>query len=85
VQDNFTAPQFFSLALLQKNIMISQQLLDIIVCPQCKGPVVLSDTADALLCSTCQLYYEIQDDIPIMLIEEAKAIPRQHTIAQEKY
>ena len=65
--------------------MISQQLLDIIVCPQCKGPVLLTETKDALLCPACQLCYEIQDDIPIMLIEEAKAISPQTTLAQEKY
>ena len=65
--------------------MISQQLLDIIVCPQCKGPVLLTETEDALVCSACQLCYEIHDDIPIMLIEEAKASPAQNKIVREKY
>lgn len=50
---------------------ISQQLLDILVCPQCKGDLELTATEDGLTCHTCRLHYLIQDDIPIMLIEEA--------------
>lgn len=52
--------------------MISPKLLDIIACPKCKGPVQLTEAQDGLACPTCQLIYEIRDDIPIMLIEEAK-------------
>ena len=57
--------------------MISQQLLDIIVCPKCKGPVQLTENQDGLACAACQLLYEIRDNIPIMLIDEAKALPPQ--------
>ena len=57
--------------------MISQKLLDIIACPKCKGPVQLTQTEDGLVCSTCQLVYEIRDSIPIMLIEEAKPLDTQ--------
>lgn len=57
--------------------MISQQLLDIIVCPKCKGPVQLTENHDGLVCAACHLLYEIRDDIPIMLIDEAKALPPQ--------
>jgi len=51
--------------------MIKQELLDIIACPKCKCPVRLNEKKNGLICETCQLIYEIRDDIPIMLIDEA--------------
>ncbi|MCW5201215.1 Trm112 family protein [Desulfobulbus sp. F4] len=54
--------------------MISQKLLDIIACPECKGPVQLTEAQDSLACLACKLAYEIRDGIPIMLIEEAKPL-----------
>ena len=54
--------------------MIKQELLDIIACPKCKGTVQLNDEKDGLICQACQLVYEIRDDIPIMLIDEAKPL-----------
>ncbi len=51
---------------------IDQSLLDILVCPKCKGDIHLNDTQDGLICEQCCLLYEIRDDIPIMLIEEAQ-------------
>ena len=54
--------------------MLNTDLLDILVCPKCKGPVVLTETKDGLRCGACKLEYEIRDDIPIMLIEEARKI-----------
>jgi len=53
---------------------ISQELLEILACPQCKGNIYLNDTQDGLICDHCKLLYEIKDDIPIMLIEEAKTL-----------
>jgi uncharacterized protein YbaR (Trm112 family) len=53
---------------------ISKDLLEILACPQCKGDVVLNKTGDGLVCNKCKLLYEIKDDIPIMLIDEAKKI-----------
>jgi len=53
---------------------IDKELLDILACPKCKGDVVLTDTGDGLVCNACRLLYEIQDDIPVMLIDEAKKI-----------
>lgn len=50
---------------------IDQHLLDILVCPQCKGPLVLVEGGRGLLCDKCQLKYPVRDDIPIMLVEEA--------------
>ena len=53
---------------------VSKELLDILACPKCKGDINLNDTADGLICDKCRLLYEIRDDIPIMLIDEAKPI-----------
>jgi len=53
---------------------INQELLDILACPQCKGEIHLNEAQDGLICEACRLVYEIRDDIPIMLIEEAKPL-----------
>ena len=53
---------------------ISQELLEILACPKCKGDIYLNETEDGLICEKCRLIYEIKDDIPIMLIEEAKPL-----------
>ena len=54
--------------------MIKQELLDILACPKCKGPVQLNAEKNELICQACKLVYEIRDDIPIMLIDEAKPL-----------
>ena len=53
---------------------ISKELLDILACPKCKGEIYLNDSGDGLICDECKLLYEIKDDIPIMLIDEAKSL-----------
>ena len=53
---------------------LSKDLLDILACPKCKGDIHLNEKKDGLICDHCQLLYEIRDDIPIMLIEEAKPL-----------
>ncbi|KJS32120.1 MAG: hypothetical protein VR64_08415 [Desulfatitalea sp. BRH_c12] len=53
---------------------IDKQLLDLLVCPKCKGDIHLNAQQDGLICDRCRLLYEIRDDIPIMLIEEAKPV-----------
>jgi uncharacterized protein YbaR (Trm112 family) len=53
---------------------INPELLEILACPQCKGEIHLNDAQDGLICDACRLVYEIRDDIPIMLIEEAKPL-----------
>ena len=52
--------------------MIKKELLDILACPKCKQAVKLNEQKDGLICENCRLLYEILDDIPIMLLEEAK-------------
>ena len=53
---------------------ISQDLLNILACPKCKGELRLTDKQDGLICDACKLRYPIKDDIPIMLINEAERI-----------
>jgi uncharacterized protein YbaR (Trm112 family) len=59
------------MALEKLGMPISQELLEILACPQCKGEIHLNPAADGLVCDTCRLMYPIRDDIPIMLIDEA--------------
>ncbi len=54
--------------------MLNKDLLDILACPKCKGPVKTTAKEDGLICDACQLLYEIRDGIPVMLIDEAKEI-----------
>jgi len=51
---------------------ISKELLDILVCPACKAPVQLVADGQGLKCGQCKRVYPIKDDIPVMLVDEAK-------------
>jgi uncharacterized protein YbaR (Trm112 family) len=53
---------------------LNSELLEILACPQCKGDIRLNPTEDGLICDQCRLLYEIKDDIPIMLVDQAKPI-----------
>jgi uncharacterized protein YbaR (Trm112 family) len=53
--------------------VVSEELLQILACPKCKGKVELVENGTALQCEACRLRYPIVDGIPVMLIEEAKA------------
>ena len=54
--------------------MLNKDLLDILACPKCKGPVKPTDQEDGLICDACRLLYEIRDGIPVMLVDEAKKL-----------
>lgn len=56
------------------------KLIDILVCPVCKGPLVYRDAAHELICKPCRLGYQIRDDIPIMLEEEARKLPPEEEV-----
>jgi len=58
---------------------VSEKLLEILVCPKCKGDLVLTQSGDGLICHACSLKYEIRDDIPIMLIDEAISLEDKDT------
>ena len=51
---------------------LSKELLDILVCPKCKGPLRYDEGKNRLYCDTNKLAFRIEDDIPILLIEEAE-------------
>jgi uncharacterized protein YbaR (Trm112 family) len=53
---------------------LSPDLLAILVCPRCKGELEHRlEPDEVLVCSKCRLIYAVEDDIPIMLIDEAKS------------
>jgi hypothetical protein len=52
--------------------MLSKDLLDILVCPACKQPLAYSGEKQTLKCTGCHRVYPIRDEIPILLVDEAK-------------
>jgi len=53
---------------------LAPDLLQILVCPKCKGKLEhRSAPSEELVCHACRLRYAVEDDIPIMLIDEAKS------------
>ncbi len=54
--------------------MLKRELLDILVCPKCKGELEYDTKKEELLCHKCKLAYQVKDDIPIMLIDEARKL-----------
>ena len=50
---------------------ISRDLLAILACPKCKGPLEHREKESSLVCPACKLRYAIRDGIPIMLLDEA--------------
>jgi len=55
--------------------MVSKDLLEILVCPACKKPLVLKENGESLKCTQCRRVYPVRDDIPIMLVDEAVVEP----------
>jgi len=56
--------------------MIAQDLLDILVCPVCKKPLLLrKEPGESLKCTACRRVYPVRDNIPIMLVDEAVIDP----------
>lgn len=53
---------------------MDKKLLDILVCPVCKGPLYYKKPAAELICRADRLAFPIRDDIPVMLEEEARAL-----------
>lgn len=56
---------------------MDSKLLDILVCPICKGPLVLRKDAHELVCRADRLAFPIRDGIPVMLAEEARKLPAE--------
>lgn len=59
---------------------MDKKLLEIIACPVCKGPLLFRKDAQELVCKADRLAFRIENDIPVMLAEEARAIPVDEAI-----
>jgi len=53
---------------------MDKKLLDILVCPLCKGKLEYSESENELVCHFDKLAYPVRDDIPVMLEEEARSL-----------
>jgi uncharacterized protein YbaR (Trm112 family) len=56
------------------------KLMQILVCPVCKGPLVYKKPQGELICKPCRLAYPVKDDIPVMLEDEARKLPDSEEI-----
>jgi uncharacterized protein YbaR (Trm112 family) len=54
--------------------MLDQKWLAILVCPKCRGDLEYRAGQNELICHACKLRYEVRDDIPILLLDEAKPL-----------
>ena len=57
------------------------KLLDILVCPLCKSPLVYRKAQQELICKADRLAYKIDDDIPVMLVDEARKLSAEEAEA----
>jgi len=60
---------------------VDPRLLEILVCPICKGPLLHRKDARELVCRADRLGYPVKDGIPVMLEEEARKLPPEEEIA----
>lgn len=58
------------------------RLLEILVCPVCKGPLDYRKAQQELVCKPCRLAYAVKDDIPVMLEEEARQLSAEEAAGQ---
>jgi uncharacterized protein YbaR (Trm112 family) len=54
---------------------MDKKLLDILACPICKGALIYKKDENELICKLDRLAFPIRDDIPIMLVDEARELP----------
>ena len=57
------------------------KLLEILVCPLCKGPLVYKKGNSELICKADRLAYPVKDGIPVMLEEDARKLPPEEEVA----
>ena len=53
---------------------VAPELKEILACPKCKGELEFHEEKQEIVCKTCSLVYRIEDDIPVMLVDEAKPL-----------
>ena len=56
------------------------KLLEILVCPLCKGPLVYHKEQQELICKPDRLAFPVRDDIPVMLEDEARKLPAEEQV-----
>ena len=60
---------------------MNKNLLDIVVCTICKSHLQLDEAKDELICKVDKLAYPIRNDIPVMLVDEARSLSPEEAIA----
>jgi len=60
---------------------MDKKLLDILVCPICKGKLAYDKKAAELICRVDRLAYPVRDDIPVMLVDEARQLPADEEVS----
>ncbi|MFN4013179.1 MAG: Trm112 family protein [Aquificaceae bacterium] len=63
--------------------MISKDLLEILACPKCKGDLIYDQERNVLICNSCKVFYPIEEDIPILLIDYAKPLEELQKASRE--
>jgi uncharacterized protein YbaR (Trm112 family) len=53
---------------------VAKELLDLLVCPKSKAPLTYDPAHNALICEQSQLVYRVEEDIPVLLVEEAEPL-----------
>ena len=59
---------------------MDKRLLEILVCPLCKSALTLNTQKHELICKVDRLAYPIREDIPVMIIDEARALAPDEVI-----
>ena len=62
---------------------MDRKLLDILVCPICKGPLSFDRKMLELMCRADRLAYPVRDGIPVMLEEEARQLSEDELVGQK--
>ena len=65
--------------------MLDRNLLDILVCPVSKAPLVWDETGNELLCRASGLAYPVRDGIPVLLEEEARELSAEEVRALQEH
>ena len=63
---------------------MDKKLLDILACPVCKGPLVYQKKDNELICKGDRLAYPVRDDIPVMLVDEARELAPEEEVEAGK-
>ena len=62
--------------------MVDATLLEILACPLCKGPLRYDKPEQELICAVDRLAYPIRDDIPVMLVDDARPLAPEEEVGR---